>query len=400
MTIRIIHLDCHDNQDYSSRMSYYLRQVKLGELLKQKSFFLFGPRGTGKTSLIQKQLQNYKLYDLLDARTYSRLLKNPHIIEEENKTNTNQIIVIDEIQKHPPLLDEVHRCINNYNWTFLLTGSSARKLKRGAANLLAGRAWQAELFSLCYKEIPDFNLLKYINRGGLPFVYTSQNYKEELESYTSLYLKEEIQAESLTRKLPSFSHFLDAMALSNGEEINLEKFANDCGVSPKTIRNYIEILEDTLICFSLPAFRKTKKRKAISRQKEFFFDIGLVNHLCNRGEIKNKSELFGKAFEHFIILETRAYLSYQRKRKKMFFWRSKSQYEVDLIIDQDLAIEIKSSTQVNDRDLKGLRALKEEGLIKKFILVSLDEEKRVTSDDIHILPWQDFLNSLWNDKWL
>ncbi len=375
-------------------MPYVVRSLHLADLLKKKSFFLFGPRSTGKTTLIQHQLPTARLYDLLDSSAFKRLLKNPGLLEEDNR-GTKAVIVIDEIQKLPALLDEVQRLIKAYGWTFLLTGSSARKLKRGAANLLAGRAWRADLFPLTSSEIPDFNLLQYLNRGGLPHVYFSDDSGEELDNYVSLYLKEEIQSESLTRNLPAFSDFLDAIALSNGEEINFESFASDCGVSPGTAKNYIQILEDTLIGFSLPGFTKTKKRKAIGRIKHYLFDVGVVNHLCQRGVILEKSELFGKAFEHFIVQEIRAYLSYSRLRHVLSYWRSTSQFEVDLIIGQELALEIKSAHQVHDKHLKGLRALKEEGLIRRYAVVSLDAKMRTTSDGITVYPWEQFLEELW-----
>ncbi|MBF0491961.1 MAG: ATP-binding protein [Deltaproteobacteria bacterium] len=375
-------------------MEYLKRTLNLKKLLQKKSFFLFGPRATGKTTLIKKDLPDARIYNLLDTRLFSRLLKDPGLLEEENR-NQNKLIVIDEIQKLPSLLDEVHRLIEEQNKTFLLTGSSARKLKRGAANLLAGRAWQAELFSLTSHEIPDFNLLKYLNCGGLPNVYYSKYPSEELENYVSLYIKEEIQSESLTRNLPAFVSFLDAIALSNGEEINLESFGRDCGVSPITVRNYIQILEDTLIGFSLPGYTKTKKRKATSRIKHYLFDTGVVHTLCRRGKIENKSELFGKAFEQFITQEIRAFLSYSRLKLPLCYWRSLSQFEVDLIVGNELALEIKSSDQIQDKHLKGLRALKEEGLLKKYAIVSLDSEPRKTSDGISIYPWEHFLKSLW-----
>lgn len=378
-------------------MELLARRLDLKKLLQNKSFFLFGPRSTGKTTLIRKQLPQAKIYDLLDARTFSRLLKAPHLIEEENQDHRGPL-VIDEIQKMPTLLDEVHRLISLHEWKFLLTGSSARKLKHGAANLLAGRAWMAELFPLTFAEIPDFDLIRYLNRGGLPQVLFSKNPQEELENYISLYLKEEIQAESLTRKLPAFANFMDALALSNSEEINFESFASDCAVSPVTVKNYIQILEDTLIGFSLAGFTKTKKRKAIARIKHYFFDVGIVNTLCHRGEIKPKSELFGKSFEQFLIQEMRAYLSYARLKYPLQYWRSTSQFEVDMIIGNQWAIEIKSTAQVDEKHLVGLRALKEEGLIKNHAIVSLDPEKRKTKDGIAIFPWKLFLENLWRGK--
>jgi predicted AAA+ superfamily ATPase len=380
-------------------MKYIDRSLSLPRLLKSKSIFLFGPRSIGKTTLIQHQLPESRIYDLLDSRVFSRLLKNPQLLEEENPKPTAPI-VIDEIQKLPLLLDEVHRLIARHDWKFLLTGSSARKLKRGAANLLAGRAWVAQLLPLTSAEIKNFDLLQYLNRGGLPQVYPSADAAEELQSYLALYLKEEIQAESTTRNLPAFAAFIEAIALSNGEEINFESFGRDCGVSPITVKNYIQLLEDTLIGFSLKGFTKTRKRKATARIKHYLFDVGVVNALCRRGEIKPKSELFGKAFEQFIVQECRAYLSYSRIDAPLSYWRSTSHFEVDLLIGDRLAIEIKSTKQVSNDHLKGLRALKEEGLIKEFAVVSLDEAQRLTSDGIKIYPWRIFLEKLWSGELL
>ena len=370
----------------------YKRILDLPKLLKKKSFFLFGPRATGKTTLIQNTLSNTTVIDLLEIKTYREYLKNPSIISE---LKLKPIVVIDEVQKLPEILDEVHRLIELEKLTFLLTGSSARKLKRGGANLLAGRAWWAELFPLTATEIPDFDLVTYLNRGGLPAIYPNEDYVEELRAYTALYLKEEIQNEALTRKVAQFSEFLDLVALSNGEEISYQSIAGDCGVSPNSIKNYIQVLEDTLVAFQLKAFTKTIKRKAISRSKLYFFDIGVTNSLANRGRIMEGSELFGKAFEHFIVLEVRAFLSYARKDVKMCYWRSTSRFEVDLVLGNSWAIEIKSSTSIQDKHLKGVRALKEEGNIQNFAVVSCDRYERKTADRISILPWRLFLEKLW-----
>jgi predicted AAA+ superfamily ATPase len=371
----------------------YKRILNLTTLLKKKSFFLFGPRGTGKTTLVKHTLSEATVIDLLEIKTYREYLKNPSIISEQM---LKPIVVIDEVQKLPEILDEVHRLIEAEKLTFLLTGSSARKLKRGGANLLAGRAWWAELFPLTSNEIPDFDLMTYLNRGGLPAVYPSDDYAEELWAYTALYLKEEIQNEALTRKVAQFSEFLDLMALSNGEEISYQSIAGDCGVSPNSIKNYIQILEDTLVAFQLKAFTKTRKRKAISRSKLYLFDIGVTNSLAKRGEIMEGSELFGKAFEHFILLEVRAFLSYTRKNIGMCYWRSTSKFEVDLILDDQWGVEIKSASSIQDKHLKGIRALKEEGNIQNFAVVSCDRYERKTQDNITIFPWKLFLGKLWN----
>jgi predicted AAA+ superfamily ATPase len=371
------------------------RILDLARLLEKKSFFLFGPRGTGKTTLVKHTLRDITVIDLLEIRTFREYLKNPSILSEQV---TKPVVVIDEVQKLPEILDEVHRLIEGKKLTFLLTGSSARKLKRGGANLLAGRAWWAELFPLTSREIPDFDLLTYLIRGGLPAIYPSDDYIEELRAYAALYLKEEIQNEALTRKIAQFSEFLELIALSNGEEISYQSIANDCGVSANSIKNYVQILEDTLLAFQLKAFTKTRKRKAISRSKLYLFDIGVTNSLANRGEIRPVSELFGKAFEHFVILEVRAFLSYARKTVDMYYWRSTSQFEVDLILGDQWAIEIKGAASVADKHLKGVRALKEEGKIQNFAVVSLDQNERKTADNITIFPWKTFLKRLWNGE--
>jgi len=371
------------------------RILDLPALLERKSFFLFGPRGTGKTTLIRNTLEDAFVIDLLEIRTYREYLKNPSILAEQKM---KPVVVIDEVQKLPEILDEVHRLIETRKLTFLLTGSSARKLKRGGANLLAGRAWWAELFPLTSHEIPDFELLTYLNRGGLPAVYPSDDFQEELKAYTGLYLKEEIQNEALIRKISHFTEFLDLVALCNGEEISYQSIAVDCGVSANSIKNYIQILEDTLVAFQLPGFTKTRKRKSISRAKLYFFDIGVVNSLAGRGEIMAGSELFGKAFEHFIVLEVRAFLSYSRKDVNMYYWRSTSQFEVDLVLGTQWAIEIKSTTMVRNKHLKGIRALKEENAIENFAVVSCDTNERVTKDNITIFPWERFLQKRWQGQ--
>ncbi len=373
-------------------MGLYQRTLNLPALLAKKSFFLFGPRGTGKTTLVKRQCRGARIIDLLDAPVFSDLLRNPQLIGEY----ASGLIVIDEIQKLPSLLDEVHRLMESKrNNKFLLTGSSARKLKRGSANLLAGRAWWAELFPLTFNEIDDFDLLTYLNTGGLPAIYGSSNATEELRAYSALYLKEEVQQEALTRKIASFAEFLELIALCVGEELNYQSLSSDLGVAVNSIKNFIEVLEDTLIGFSLAAYTKTKKRKAITRSKFYLFDVGVANYLAKRGQIFAGSELFGKAFEHFIIQEVRAYLSYARRDLAISYWRSTSKFEVDLIVGNEYALEIKATKLVQDKHLKGLRAFKEEQLIKQFAAISLDRDERVTHDAIKILPWKTFLRRMW-----
>lgn len=378
-------------------MYVYNRALNLNELLNKKSHFLFGARSTGKSTLIDMQLANAKVYDLLDAEIYRKLLARPKIIEEEN-SSSDKIVVIDEIQKLPTLLDEVQRLIQKKNMRFLLTGSSARKLKHGGANLLAGRAWVASLFPLSFVEIDNFDLMEYLNTGGLPHIYASPYANNELSTYISIYLREEIQAEAKLQNIAAFAEFLDLAALSNGQEINYESFAADCQVSAGTLKNYFQVLEDTLLGFKVPGYTKTRKRKAISRSKHYLFDIGVTNTLCRRGRIEARTELFGNAFEHFIVLEVRAYLSYTQSTHAMTYWRSTSKMEVDLILGDEVAIEIKATSLVSDKHLKGLKALQEEKIHKRYIVVSTDSNWRKTEDNIEIFPWHDFLEKLWRGE--
>lgn len=377
-------------------MKKFERLLKLDLLLKKKSHFLLGARSTGKSTLIlssfKKEEINY--FDLLDNDTFERLLREPKILSQVDQ---KKITVIDEIQKLPKILNEVHRLIFSNQTKFLLTGSSARKIKSETTNLLGGRAWEAHLFPLTSLEIQKFSLIKYLNVGGLPYIYNSSFPKEELKNYISLYLKEEILAEALTRKIEYFVNFLDIMALQNGEELHFEGLSSDSGVPSRTIQNYVEVLENTLLGFQLKPFIKSKKRKAIKRSKFYLFDVGITNYLAKRSEILEGSELYGKAFEHFIIREVKSLLSYRQLDVEMYYWRSTSQYEVDLIISNLMAIEIKASKKVNESHLKGLKAFKEEGMVKNYYLVSNDPLER-TIDGIELIHWKRFVELIWNLK--
>jgi predicted AAA+ superfamily ATPase len=377
----------------------YSRTLNLKHLLSKKSFFLFGPRATGKTTLIQRSLPDAQIIDLLHNRTYRSLLRDPSLLEELI-VDKNRIVVIDEVQKIPAILDEVHRLIQSKRITFLLTGSSARKIKHGGANLLAGRAREALMFPLTFSEIDSFDLLRFLNNGGLPQIYDSPEPDEDLAGYVTTYLKEEIKAEAVTRSVAAFSEFLDLIALSNGQEINYEGFASDLQISTSTLKNYLQILEDTLIGFRIPGFTKTRKRKSTSRAKHYLFDVGVSRHLAQVGKISARSKAFGDAFEHFIMLEARAFLSYSRSTLTLSYWRSTSQFEVDIVIGEKTAIEVKGTDSPTEKHLKGLRALKEESILKTYILVCTAERERRTIDNIHILPWRLFLQRLWAGKFV
>ena len=374
------------------------RLLNLLELLSKKSFFLFGSRSTGKSHLIKTTLGNSKVYNLLESSTLRDLSKDPGLIEQKQQ-DWNQLIVIDEIQKLPSLLNEVHRLIEEKGARFLLTGSSAKKLRSSGVNLLAGRAWEANLFPLIWKEFPRESLDNILLMGGLPSVVISNDPWEELNAYTGTYLEQEIRAEAAVRNIGQFATFLDICASKVSEEVNYNSIANDLGVSPPTINNYFQLLEDSLVGFRLYPFSKTKKRKSTSRPKFYFFDLGVTSALLGRREVIESTSSFGDAFEHFIALELRAYLSYKRLSEKLSFWRSQSGFEVDFLIGETTAIEVKSETRISKDSLKGLKALSEENIFKNFILVCREKEFRVV-DGIQVVPWQEFLNNLWDGKYV
>ncbi|MCK5735829.1 MAG: ATP-binding protein, partial [Spirochaetaceae bacterium] len=366
-------------------------------VIKRKSVFLFGPRQTGKSFFLRKTYPDAVYYDLLKSDLLFRLTANPSLLREElTASNEKKLVIIDEIQKLPVLLNEVHYLIENHDIRFILTGSSARKLKYGAANLLGGRALTKHLFPLTTREIPEYKLERIINFGSLPAFYTSPEPYEDLESYVGTYLQQEIVAEGVVRKLEHFTRFLQLAALCDTEMLNYSNIGSDLGMPAKTIREYFHILEDTLIGSVLQPFTETIKRKAISTAKFYFFDIGVSNILAQRSQIKLKTELFGKAFEHFIFLELTAYLHYSGSRDRLSFWRSKSGYEVDFLIGDEIAIEVKGTDKVSAKHLKGLKALSEDISLKHKIVVSLDPAPRKMGN-IRIYPYRLFLEKLWNN---
>ncbi|MBI1859514.1 MAG: ATP-binding protein [Deltaproteobacteria bacterium] len=373
------------------------RLLNLTPLLAKKSFFLFGPRGTGKTHLIRKELSKTAfIIDLLQSEMNLRLSSNPSELQNIVSQNADKKrpIVIDEIQKIPALLDEVHRLIEEFGFRFLLTGSSARKLKRGAANLLGGRAWTTNLFPLCWKEIPHFNLERYLRFGGLPSVVQSEFPEEELQAYLQNYIKEEVQAEGLVRTLPAFSRFLKTAALSNGQLINFANIGSDAGISASTIKSYYSILEDTLLGFSHEPWVESKKRKAIATAKFYLFDPGVTHVIAGTKTLDRNSDLFGHSFEQWIGMELRAFLGYNRIFDPLCFWRSTHQHEVDYVIGDHTAVEVKSTRKVQSKHLRGLKALQEERVFKHYYLVSEDRIAK-RQDGISCLPWAEFLTKLW-----
>ena len=369
------------------------RKLVLTTLLNDANYFLFGPRATGKSSLIQEELKDALVIDLLDDDVYEELLKRPTSLSARLK-NPQQIVVIDEIQKLPKLLDEVHRLIQKKNIRFLLTGCSARKLKREGANMLGGRAREIHMHPLSFSEIPRFNLIRYLNYGGLPLVYLSKEPALDLKAYVRTYLAEEIKAEAAVRNYERFVRFLETMALSNGQEINYATLSSDSGVPARTIESYIEVLKDTLVGFELVPFTKTVKRKAVTRSKFYFFDTGVANFLSERLPLAENHSEIGASFEQFMILEIRAYISYSQKNESLSYWRVKD-CEVDLIVGKKLALEFKMSKVVKNQFFRGLKALKEENLVQKFLLIGRFSHEGVHDSGISYMPYDVFLNKLW-----
>ena len=372
------------------------RVVDLNDLLGKKSHFLFGPRQTGKTFLVRHTLKGARSYDLLDSSIYLALSRNPGRIAEE-LTPQDRIVVIDEIQRIPELLNEVHRLIEERGIRFLLTGSSARKLRRGGVNLLGGRARTKYLHALTYKELGErFDLFRGIERGLLPSIYFSDDPRADLRAYAGSYLQQEIVAEGFTRNIPAFSRFLRVAAFCNGTIVNFTKVANDAQVARTTVYEYFEILKDTLILHELPAWRKSKKRKPLASSKYYFFDIGVVSALQER-EFRPRTPEFGEAFETYIFHELVCYRDYMGGGP-LSYWRSTSGFEVDFIIGDHTAIEVKAKDNLSPTELKPLRALAEEKKLRRFLCVSLEPRRREISG-VTVLPYQDFLELLWSGEY-
>ena len=368
-----------------------------------ETFFLWGPRQAGKSTLLRQHYSKSRWIDLLKSDEFRRYNDHPERlrqeIEAEGLPETGTQIVIDEIQKVPALLDEVHWLIENRGLHFALCGSSARKVRRGGANLLGGRAVRYELHGLTAGELgKEFDLTRMLNHGYLPRMYKVQQPARLLKAYVGDYLKEEVAAEGLVRNLPVFSGFLDAAALCDGEIVNLSNVAADCGVSSHTTKAYFGILEDTLLGRWLPAYRKRPKRRVIQAPKFYFADIGVVNRLARRGRLHPGSELYGKAFENWVFHELSAFCAYRTLDERLFYWRLAGGTEVDFVVgDMQLAIEAKASAKISSMHLRGLRALAEDHpKVRRRIMVCLETRARRTADGIEILPAKTFVRRLWH----
>ncbi len=385
----------------------YRRFLDLPTLAAARSFFLLGPRQTGKSTLLRASFPDALFLDLLDAQTFRSLAASPVLIGDRARAlkGRRRVVIVDEIQKMPELLDEIHRLMElDKTLRFILTGSSARKLRTRGRNLLGGRAGLVRMHPIVYPELgtvsprrPWTDLLRW---GGLPSVLDSETPKEDLQAYVGLYLQEEIRAEGLARSVPNFSRFLETAAAMNGEILNFTKIGNDAQLSPRTVRDYFQILQDTLIGDLLPPFQRTRSRKAVTTEKFYFFDVGVTNALVERWVVSPRTPEYGRVLEHLVEREVRASIDYLRSDRHLFFWRSLSRMEVDFVVAEGqkpvVAIEVKASRSVSPQDLKGLRAFGEDWPRVRKIVVSLESHPRTTEDRIEILPVEQFLSRLWD----
>jgi predicted AAA+ superfamily ATPase len=364
------------------------------------SFFLWGPRQTGKSTLLLATYPKAHRVDLLTSRDFARLARDPGMLREEVEAARARFVVIDEVQKLPALLDEVHWLIENRGVVFALCGSSARKVRRGHANLLGGRAERFELHGLVSSEVGDrFDVVRAVNHGYLPRHYLADDPRPAIRAYVDDYLKEEIAAEGMTRNLPAFADFLGAAALADGQLVNYTTIARDCGVSAYTVKEYFQILVDTLLGDFLPAHRARPKRRVVHTPKFYFADVGVVNHLARRHRLEPGGELFGRAFENWVFHELATYRAYRGFRFELAYWRLASGIEVDFVTDDlTLAVEAKAARSVHVDHLKGMRELAAEHRVRRRIVVSLDQRPRRTEDGIEVLPARVFARRLWADE--
>jgi len=380
----------------------FIKRILDIKLPQKQSAFLWGPRKTGKTTYLKKHFPDSLIFDFLKTDFFIEVSKNPALLRErilaKDKNALRHPIILDEVQKVPQVLDEVHWLIENKGLRFILCGSSARKLRRGHVNLLGGRAWRYEMFPLVTAELKNINLLHALNHGMVPthYLQDDQECKKSLKAYMQDYLKEEVFAEGLTRNIPAFSRFFDAFGYSHGELTNYSNIARDCGVDSKTVKEYYQILIDTLLAVRIDPFKKRQSRKIITKAPKYYlFDVGVANYLRKQHLEEERGEEFGRAFEHFLLMEILAYRSYSGQDFTINFWRTKTGLEIDFILARgEIAIEIKGANRIDKRDLNALVAFAEEYSPKRNFLVCNEKEKRLHGK-IEILPWSNFLQELW-----
>ena len=380
-----------------------IKRILNVDLPQGKSAFLWGPRKIGKSSYLKDVFPNSLIYDFLKTDLVLEFTKRPSLLREQILAKAERIlelpIILDEVQKVPQILDEVHWLIENKRLSFVLCGSSARKLKRGRANLLGGRAWRYEMFPLVTSELEDVELLRALNQGMIPDHYLRNNYQKSLSGYVRDYLKEEVFDEGLTRNIPAFARFFDAIGYSHGELTNFSNIARDTGVDAKTVKEYYQILIDTLLGRMVEPFKKRQSRQIITKAPKFYlFDVGVAGSMVKRHISEERGELFGKAFEHFIFTEIAAHSSYSELDYKINFWRTKSGLEVDFILGEGtVAVEVKGTHYVEKREMRALNAFIDEYAPQKALVVCNEKEERVHGH-IKILPWRKFLMDLWGGR--
>jgi len=378
-------------------MGYVKDRVLNIDLPPDRSAFLWGPRKTGKTYWINRRFPDSILIDLLKTDLFADYASRPSLIRERYQKHRG-LIIIDEIQMVPDLLNEIHWLIENTNVSFLMTGSSPRKLRRGHANLLGGRAWRYNMTPLTLSETSGFDLEQVVVSGLLPPHFLSSDPVRDLRSYMADYLKEEIAAEAVVQHIPAFAEFLRVAAITSGELLNYTNVGRETGVSAKVVRSYFQILEDTLLGFRVSPWRRAINRRLIETEKFYLFDVGVTNYLARRTP-KTGTPEFGKSFEHIILMELKAYQAYRNPELDIRYWRTSTGYEVDFILgDMNVAIEVKGTPRVNSSHLRAMSALMEEHTVEHAVIVSLDKEPRRLDSGIQVLPWQVFLGELWSGQ--
>ena len=367
------------------------------DLPPKQSAFLWGPRKTGKTYWVSRNFSESALIDLLKTDVFADYVTRPSLLRERFQ-DYRGLIVIDEIQMIPDLLNEIHWMIENSKAAFLMTGSSARKLRRSHANLLAGRAWRYTMAPLTWLETKGFDLQQIILSGLLPPHFLSSDPIQDLRSYVADYLKEEIAAEAVIKNIPAFAEFLRIAALTSGELLNYTNVGRETGVSSKVVRTYFQILEDTLLGFRIQPWRKVKNRRLIETEKFYLFDVGVSNYLARRTPSIGTPE-FGHSFEQYILMELKAYQAYRNPELDIRYWRTSSGLEVDFILgDMNVAVVIKGTKRVHSGHARGLKALLAEHKVDKPIIVSLENQPKKIDSVITVLPWQVFLETLWSGE--
>lgn len=361
-----------------------------------EAMFLFGGRQVGKSTLLKERFPKAIYIDLLKSDIRNRFKQHPEEFRESLlRYPPETLVIVDEIQKIPDLLDEVHWLMVEKDLWFILSGSSARKIKRSGANNLGGRAIPETLFPLVSAEIPDYDLDRAVQNGMIPRHYMVANAQNRMRAYVDLYLKEEIIEESLVQNVDEFIRFMEVAAIMDGEILNYENVASDCGVSANTVKAYYKILVETLLGFEVPAYRKVIKRKLYKSSRFYYFDVGIANHLTKRYHLAPRTPEYGHAFEHLIIQEIRAYLGYTGSEEELTYWHTYENLEVDAVIgDARVAIEIKSTDHVNHDDKKGVTEFAKEHPETKQILVSRDRISR-RSGDVDLYYVTDFFKALW-----